>query len=195
MCKKIKPLVTSVANQIEPSYSEKEYLERAKNGEDVSMYEPTLYPRKCDNCGKGMNEGWCWDMGYACSDKCLFVDGYTESQLKEDLEMDTIYWTEWEELDYDENYTKNGDKITNLYAEHRCYDGNGNVVVDMSTKQEYEICCSKFKNPKDIDSDSLEWYDSDGVEWEEYQCKICKKIFSVDIEIVRDWDTIEEVKS
>ena len=182
MCKKIKPLVTSVANQIEPSNSEKEYLEKVKNGEDVSKYEPMLYPRKCDNCGKGMNEGWCWDMGYACSDECLFVDGYTKSQLKKDLEMDAIYWTEWEELDYDENYSKNGDKITNIYADGKCYDSKGNVVVDMYPKQEYLICCDK---------DDLEWYDSDGVEWEKYRCRICDKIYQVDIELVRDWDSIE----
>ena len=179
-------------SKIKKTASHKLYLDKVEKGEQTEL-EPTLYPRKCDNCGKGMNEGWCWDMGYACSDKCLFVDGYTKSQLEKDLEMDTIYWTEWEELDYDENYNKNGDKITNVYADGNCYDGKSNdVVIDMYPKQEYAVCCSKYKNPCDIDSDYLEWVDSDGVEWEEYQCKICKKMFNINIEIVRDWDSIEE---
>ena len=113
--------------KIKKTESHKLYLDKVARGEKTEL-EPTLYPRKSDNCGKGMNEGWCWDMGYACSDKCLFVDGYTKSQLEKDLEMDTIYWTEWEELDYDENYNKNGDKITNLYADANCYDNKGNVA-------------------------------------------------------------------
>ena len=65
----------------------------------------------------------------------------------------------------------------------------------MSPKQEYAVCCSKYKNPCDIDSDYLEWADSDGIEWEEYACKICGKHFRIDMELVRDWDSIEEVKS
>ena len=36
------------------------------------------YARKCDHCKKGMNEGYVWESGYACSDKCLYVDGYTK---------------------------------------------------------------------------------------------------------------------
>lgn len=55
--------------------------------------------RTCDNCGCGMNEGYVWGdgEGYACSDACLFVDGYTQKQFDEDYENDIIFWTEWEE--------------------------------------------------------------------------------------------------
>ena len=68
------------------------------------------YARKCDNCGKGMNQGFVWGdgEGYACSDECLFVDGYTKEQMDEDYENDAIYWTEWDELDEDGYYTEDG---------------------------------------------------------------------------------------
>ena len=49
-----------------------------------------LFPRKCDNCNEGMQEGYVWDVGYACSDECLYVDGYTKKQFKEDYEMDNF---------------------------------------------------------------------------------------------------------
>ena len=72
-----------------------------------------LFPRKCDNCNEGMQEGYVWDVGYACSDECLYVDGYTKKQFKEDYEMDCIYYTEWDELDCDINYTKEGLEVEN----------------------------------------------------------------------------------
>jgi len=73
----------------------------------------TKLARKCDNCGKGMNKGYCWGdgEGYACSDECLFVDGYTPEQRDKDYENDAIYWTEWEELDEDFYYTPEGEEI------------------------------------------------------------------------------------
>ena len=54
------------------------------------------YARKCDTCNKGMNEGYVWDVGYACSDKCLYVDGYTKEQKEIDYENGDIYFTTWE---------------------------------------------------------------------------------------------------
>ena len=44
------------------------------------------YSRKCDECNKGMEEGYVWGDGdgYACSDKCLFVHGYTPKEARED---------------------------------------------------------------------------------------------------------------
>jgi len=68
------------------------------------------YARACDHCGKGMNEGYVWDEGggYACSDECLFVDGYTKEQFDEDYKEDAIYYTEWDELDEDGFYTEEG---------------------------------------------------------------------------------------
>tara|TARA_R100001198_G_scaffold87507_1_gene62686 strand:- start:449 stop:694 length:246 start_codon:yes stop_codon:yes gene_type:complete len=61
-------------------------------------------PRKCDGCNKGMWEGWCGGDGadYRCSDKCLFKDGYTKKLFREDLKMESIYWTDW----YDEPYSQ-----------------------------------------------------------------------------------------
>jgi len=54
--------------------------------------------RTCSNCGNGMNEGWVWGDGdgYACSESCLFINGYTEKMLEEDYEADVIYITTWE---------------------------------------------------------------------------------------------------
>ena len=51
-------------------------------------------------------------MGYACSDECLFIDGYTKELFEEDLQADRIYYTDWLE-DFESNtedgyYTKEG---------------------------------------------------------------------------------------
>ena len=77
------------------------------------MTEQIKFSRKCDNCKKGMNEGFCWGdgAGYACSDECLYVDGYTKEQFDKDCNEDTIYWTEWEEIDEDGFYTESGEWI------------------------------------------------------------------------------------
>ena len=71
------------------------------------------YARKCNTCNKGMNEGYCIGDGleYACSDKCLYVDGYTKKHFEEDYAMDCIYYTEWEELDDDYYFLENGTEI------------------------------------------------------------------------------------
>ncbi len=57
-----------------------------------------LCARTCSNCGIGMNEGWVWGDGdgYACSELCLFINGYNEKLLQEDYEADVIYFTTWE---------------------------------------------------------------------------------------------------
>ena len=57
-----------------------------------------LWPRQCDNCAGGMADGWVWGegSGYACSERCLFIDGYNREQLQADYEADAIYWTTWE---------------------------------------------------------------------------------------------------
>jgi hypothetical protein len=73
------------------------------------------YARKCDNCGKGMSDGYCIGDGesYACSDKCLFVDGYTPEQRDIDYENDIIYYTTWYDDDDIEDgyYTEDGEFI------------------------------------------------------------------------------------
>jgi len=85
------------------------------------------FARKCDCCGKGMNEGY-YDAGqYYCSDRCLIwgnsnddIDPDTnhgaysmEDWRKEsDANPDECYWTEWEELDEEEYYDADG----NVYS-------------------------------------------------------------------------------
>lgn len=58
------------------------------------------YNRKCSNCGKEMNEGYCIDNGleYYCSDECLHKH-YTEEEYEEmyDDGNGDSYWTEWED--------------------------------------------------------------------------------------------------
>ena len=54
--------------------------------------------RVCSNCDGVMYEGYVWGdgEGYACSDKCFFIDGYTPKQRDIDYKNGVIYWTEWE---------------------------------------------------------------------------------------------------
>jgi hypothetical protein len=63
------------------------------------------YARECDECGKGMNEGYCFDGGraYYCSDECLhkhFTPEEWEELCSDDddaLEPSDSYWTTWDE--------------------------------------------------------------------------------------------------
>ena len=44
--------------------------------------------------------------------------------------------------------------------------------------------------------DRLEWYDGgDGIEYEVYQDPVTKKLYKVEIEIVRNFKNVEEVSS
>jgi len=58
------------------------------------------YARKCNACGKGMNEGYCVENGmeYYCSDECLHTEITPEEwlELYNDGEGDS-YWTDWSE--------------------------------------------------------------------------------------------------
>lgn len=58
------------------------------------------YARKCNACGKGMNEGYCIEGGieYYCSDECLHTEVSPEEWLElwNDGEGDS-YWTDWSE--------------------------------------------------------------------------------------------------
>jgi len=60
--------------------------------------------RHCNTCKDEMLEGYCVADGeeYYCSDKCLFVDGYTEEQKEIDYDNDVIYWTQWEDIEDEE---------------------------------------------------------------------------------------------
>ena len=64
-----------------------------------------LYHAKCDECGSGMNEGYCVFGGhyYYCSDECLHKH-YTEEEWLDLYDDDgDSYWTEWE-CEEDANY-------------------------------------------------------------------------------------------
>ena len=87
--------------------------------------KPTLFARRCDCCGKGMNEGYCIGGGhsYFCSEKCLDESADDNSEvyngiptvaqlaaLMEDEDIDDCdsYWTEWYDKDYYEYIEING---------------------------------------------------------------------------------------
>jgi len=73
------------------------------------------YARECDECGKGFNEGYCFDGGraYYCSDECLHKH-FTPEEWEEayaDGEGDS-YWTTWDE-DPDEYMVDEDDPAPN----------------------------------------------------------------------------------
>jgi hypothetical protein len=72
------------------------------------------YARECDECGKGMNEGYCIDsVIYYCSDACLHKH-FTPEEWEEayaDGEGDS-YWTTWYE-DPDEYMVDDDDPAPN----------------------------------------------------------------------------------
>ena len=61
------------------------------------------YARKCDKCGKGMNEGFVYEGGinYYCTEECLYLDFTPQKwgNLLSDFDDDESnnYWTEWED--------------------------------------------------------------------------------------------------
>ena len=61
-----------------------------------------LYAKKCDDCGKVFNEGFCIYGGeeYYCSKPCLHKH-YTEKEFEEmyDDGNGDSYWTAWEDKD------------------------------------------------------------------------------------------------
>ena len=81
----------------------------------------TKFARKCSCCGNGMNDGVVIGDGlrYACSTKCLYVDGYTPAQFDADYEADWAFWTEWdvdEDDDADGYYTADGKRMLYAYS-------------------------------------------------------------------------------
>lgn len=54
--------------------------------------------RKCTNCGKEMDNGYCIDNGleYYCSDECLHAF-YSPCDYLQLCKEDLAYWTEWED--------------------------------------------------------------------------------------------------
>jgi hypothetical protein len=73
------------------------------------------YARECDECGKGMNEGYLIDNGYKyyCSDECLHKNMTPEEwlELYNDGDGDSC-WTTWDE-DPDEYMVDEDDPAPN----------------------------------------------------------------------------------
>lgn len=65
-----------------------------------------LYPRKCEECGKGMDDGWLvYGDTTICSTECLSNFLYRE---------DVCFYTEWEDEDISSGepmYTSSGDEV------------------------------------------------------------------------------------
>ena len=52
-----------------------------------------MYPRECEECGKGIRAGYILDDGSYCSLECMDL---TEQEW-DDLYNDDNYYTEWED--------------------------------------------------------------------------------------------------
>ncbi len=94
------------------------------------------YARTCDECGAGMNEGYCIDSGceYYCSDACLHKH-YSPKEWEEayaDGDGDS-YWTTWYE-DPDEDMVGEDDPAPNKLSVEMEKDG-GIGAFEMFKKQ------------------------------------------------------------
>ena len=88
------------------------------------------YSRKCDCCGKGMEEGYMAESTIACSEKCMrmlisdeaFEDGMKE--WKENGDCDWLFWTEWEQ-DWDLEdflYLEDGTEVKNPFFDSKLFE-------------------------------------------------------------------------
>ncbi len=77
--------------------------------------ERILYHAKCDECGSGMNEGYCINGGeqYYCSDECLHE--HISPEEWEELYEDggDSYYTEWD-AEWDANYEEINGVLTEI---------------------------------------------------------------------------------
>lgn len=77
------------------------YLQELINSlQDIVNNAETESKRKCSECGKDMNQGYCIENGeaYYCSDECLHKHMTNEEYLKlYDNGNGDIYYTEWED--------------------------------------------------------------------------------------------------
>jgi hypothetical protein len=90
------------------------------------------YYRTCDECGKGMNEGYCVDSGceYYCSDACLHKH-YSPKEWEEAYaggDGDS-YWTTWYE-DPDEYMVDEDDPAPNRLSVEMADAGDSTGKVD-----------------------------------------------------------------
>ena len=78
-------------------------LEQCNVEDKLITAEPngTLWARKCDVTGKGMNEGWCFGDGeqYASTEEAAqeIAEGRGFESVDEAYKHDDCYWTEWED--------------------------------------------------------------------------------------------------
>lgn len=100
------------------------------------------YAKKCDCCGKAFNAGFLDSGSEWCSMVCLLNGNqendptYNEESWEEDCEEseDECYYTEWDEVDEDEWFNKDGVMFTTDY-EQELYERLKSVslVIDAST--------------------------------------------------------------
>jgi len=76
------------------------------------MTDPKLFPRRCDECRKGMSQGYVFGDCDTFCDACAF-DTEADRKAFEDNydEEGDSYYTEWEELDDLENYLADGTPV------------------------------------------------------------------------------------
>ena len=77
----------------------------------------TLWARKCDATGKGMNNGWCFGDGeqYASTQDIAedIAEGRGFESLSEAFEHDDCYWTMWEDIN-DYQYFEHDGKLIEI---------------------------------------------------------------------------------
>jgi hypothetical protein len=77
-----------------------------------NMSDSTLFPRRCDDCGKGMREGYVFGDCETYCDDCAFESPAERAAWEATYTEDgDSYWTEWTELDLDEAYTADGQAV------------------------------------------------------------------------------------
>jgi hypothetical protein len=87
------------------------------------------YARVCDECAKGMNEGFVIDGGeqHYCSGECLHQTYITKEEWDEMYTEDgDNYWTEWEDVE-DDDYVL-GDEDGNIVDKAEDTDWTEDVV-------------------------------------------------------------------
>ena len=70
------------------------------------------YPRTCEVCNKGMEDGYMvYDSYTVCSEQCLIDGGYVENCKT--IDEDQIFWTDWYDSDnyWDEVYLADGTPV------------------------------------------------------------------------------------
>lgn len=64
------------------------------------------YPRTCSVTGEGMHQGWCFNDGqeYAKYEEgaIKIAKEYGYDSIEEAYDDEAVYWTQWEDDDYDD---------------------------------------------------------------------------------------------